>query len=100
MADWISLLGAVNGATLTAFGREVVYSPQLGLSTTLKAIFEKTHEAEENAPGVYAALFLQASDLASPPQRGDEVTVDGVVYTVFDIEADQGGGLVLRLRRV
>jgi len=100
MADWTSLLGALNGAALTAFGREVIYSPQAGPSITLKGIFEETHEAEENTPGVYTALFLQVSDLAASPQRGDEVTVDGVVYKVFDIEADQGGGLVFRLRRV
>ena len=99
MADWTSLAGALNAGVLGAFGREVVYSPQTGQQATVKAIFEETREAEENAPGVYAAVFLRASDLAAPPQRGDEVNVDGVPYKVFDILADHAGGLILRLRQ-
>ena len=55
MADWTSLAGALNAGVLSAFGREVVYSPQTGQQATVKAIFEETREAEENAPGVYAA---------------------------------------------
>ena len=30
MADWTSLAGALNTGVLSAFGREVVYSPQTG----------------------------------------------------------------------
>ena len=99
MADWTSLAGALNAGVLSAFGREVIYSPQTGQQATVRAIFEETHEAEENAPGVYAAVFLRASDLAAPPERGDEVIVDGVCYKVFDILADHAGGVVLRMRQ-
>ena len=44
--------------------------------------------------------FVRAGDLPQPPERGDEVTVDGVIYKVFDIEADTTGAVVLRLRQV
>lgn len=86
-------------ACLRNFGREVTYVPQAGGQAAVRAIFEATREAEENAPGIYAVVFLRASDLAAPPERGDEVAVDGVAYKVFDIEADHGGGLLLRLRQ-
>ena len=99
MSDWGSLTDALNITVLGAFGREVVYMPQAGDPLTVRAIFESTREAEENAPGVYAVLFVRAGDLPQPPERGDEVTVDGVTYKVFDIEADTTGAVVLRLRQ-
>jgi hypothetical protein len=100
MADWTSLLNKLNGAALTAFGREVTYSPQTGVPAAIRAVFEPSHEAEENSPGVYGVLFVRLSDLPRPPARGDEVTVDNLIYKVFDIEADTSGGAVLRLRQV
>ncbi len=92
-------IGRMDEACLRAFGREVTYLPQAGGQATVQAIFEATREAEENAPGVYAVMFFRAAALSTPPQRGDEVSVDGVTYKVFDIEADHGGGLILRLRQ-
>jgi hypothetical protein len=100
MADWTSLAGAVNGAVLSAFGREVAYLPQAGQQASVRAIFQETREGEESAPGVYAVVFVRSADLPLPPERGDEIAVDGAAYKVFDILADQGGGLMLRLRRI
>ena len=100
MADFASLLNALNSAALTAFGREVTYSPQAGLPSAIRAIFQPSHEAEENSPGVYGVLFIRSGDLPLPPARGDEVSIDSVLYKVFDIEADTSGGAVLRLRQV
>ena len=100
MANWSSLLGAMNSFALTAFGREVTYTPQLGPEFTVRVIFEAAREAEDVAPGVYAVAFLHSADLPASPERGDEIVVDGISYKVFDIEADHGGGVLLRLRRV
>ncbi len=99
MADWTSLVGALNAGVVGAFGRDVIYAPQLGEQFTIRAIFEATRGTEEAAPGVYAAAFVHAVDLQVSPERGDEVIVDGTTYKLFDIEADQGGGLILRLRQ-
>ena len=99
MADFASLLNTLNSAALTAFGREVTYTPQAGASATIRAIFQPSREAEENSPGVYGVLFLRLADLSRPPERGDEVSMDGILYKVFDIEADTSGGAVLRLRQ-
>lgn len=100
MADWTSLLNGLNSTVLGAFGREVTYLPQTGGLAAVRGIFENTHEAQENVPGVYAVLFVQLADFAQPPVRGDEVLVDGLTYKVFDIEADTSGAVILRLRQV
>lgn len=99
MAASDPLLSGLNSAVLLAFGRNVEYLPQAGGEVTVRAIFERAREAEENAPGVYAALFVRLADLPQHPDRGDEVAVDGVTYKVFDIEADTSGAAVLRLRQ-
>jgi hypothetical protein len=99
MADWNSLLKGLNFAALGAFGTEVVYAPQVGEQFPILTIFAATRTSEETAPGVYAAMFVHAVDLPVSPQRGDEVIIDGTTYKVFDIEADHGGGLILRLRQ-
>jgi hypothetical protein len=98
MADWSSLLGALNGAALSAFGREVQYLPQAGGEIPIRAIFQATHEAEESAPGVYGVIFIQLSDLPVAPQRGDRVAVGDFDYSVFQIESDGSGGATLSLR--
>ena len=100
MADWASLTDALNTGVLGAFGREVVYLPQAGGQATITAIFEPARQVEENSPGVYAVLFVRVGDMPQPPERGDEVTVDSLIYKVFDIEADTSGAVVLRLRQV
>jgi len=92
-------VGRMDDACLRAFGRDVTFLPQAGGQATVRAVFEAAREAEDSAPGVYAVMFIRAAALSTPPQRGDEVTVDGVTYKVFDVEADHGGGLVLRLRQ-
>jgi hypothetical protein len=99
MADFTSLLNTLNSAALTAFGREVTYSPQTGTPSAIRAIFQPSHETEENSPGVYGVMFIRLTDLAKPPERGDEVSMDRTLYKVFDIEADTSGGAVLRLRQ-
>jgi len=100
MSDWASLLGALNSVAVGVFGREVMYVPSVGDPVTVRAVVEKARESEETAPGIYAVVFLRLADLPKPPERGDEVQVNSSLYKVFDIEADHGGGVLLRLRRV
>jgi hypothetical protein len=100
VSDWASLTDALNTGVLGTFGREVVYLPQSGGQAPIRAIFEPARQAEDNAPGVYAVLFVRVGDLPQAPERGDEVTVDSLTYKVFDIEADTSGAVVLRLRQV
>jgi hypothetical protein len=99
MGDWTSLLNSLNGAALTAFGREVIYTPQSGAAVTIRAIVETAHESEETAPGTYALAFVRLGDLpGARAERGDAVEIDGAVFKVFKVEADGQGGAVLSLR--
>jgi hypothetical protein len=100
MADWISLLGTLNSAAIGVFGREVAYLPSTGEAITLRAVVETAKQAQDTAPGVYASLFLRLADLPKPPERGDEVAIDNLSYKVYDVDADGGGGVVLRLRQL
>ena len=89
----------VDAACLRVFGRDITYSPEAGGQATVRVIFNPTREAEASALGVNAVVFCREADLPAPPVRGDELVVDGVTYKVWDIEADQGGAVVLRLRQ-
>lgn len=93
-------MNGLNAAVVNAFGREVLYLPEAGGQTTVRAVFQALREAEDASLGVYAVLFVRLSDLAAPPVRGDEVEVDGTAYKVFEIEADTSGSAVLRMRQV
>jgi hypothetical protein len=35
-----------------------------------------------------------------PPRHGDAITINGVVYTVVEVDVDPQGGAVLKLRVV
>jgi hypothetical protein len=89
----------MDAACLRAFGRDIVYLPEVGGRLPLRGILERTREPEDASPGVYAVLFVRLGDLPAAPVRGDEVEIEGIRYKVFDIEADSEGGAVLRLRR-
>jgi len=97
MADWASLVNKLNEQVLAAFGREVTYTPQAGEPFTVTGILEAGARPEGAAPGVYALLFVRAAAFVEPPARGDEVTVDGAVYKIVDLEAGAEGGLRLVL---
>ena len=98
MGDWSSLVSAQDDACLRAFGRDVIYTSQAGASSVIRGILDKGVEAEETDRGVYAGLFTKASSFSSPPQRGDEITVDSSVYKIVDLNADGEGGLRMILR--
>ncbi len=100
MSDWTSLLDGLNTTVLGAFGREVAYTATTGDTVSISAVVETAKETEDATPGVYAVLFLRLGDLPWPPKRGDTVVIDNTFYKVFDIEADGGGGAVLRLRQM
>ena len=98
MGSWQDLTKALNAACLAAFGRDVTFRPAVGAPFIVAGVLETGARLEANAPGTYALLFIRMADLPAPPERGDEVEVDGASYKVFEIEADAGGGVKLALR--
>ena len=59
---------------------------------------QKDSDEERHQDGVYARLFINLSDFAAPPEQGDEVTVDGKTYKVFEFLSDPTQGAWLALR--
>jgi hypothetical protein len=90
--------GLLNAAILAAFGQPVAYQPASGDPFTPMGILEKATDEQRHADGVYARLFLNLADCTVEPDHGDQVTVNGVVYTVFEVLIDASGGVRLSLR--
>ena len=93
-------VNALDGACLRVFGDAVTYFPQAGGQASIRAVFQPVSEPEPDSPGVYAVLFVRRADLPAAPAKGDEVKIGIERYSVFDIDADSEGGVVLRLRRI
>ena len=43
-------------------------------------------------------LFIRFANIAPPPRHGDTVAINGTVYDVVDLDVDEQGGAVLKLR--
>ncbi len=96
---WDNSIGALNSACLDAFGRLITYRPTAGAPVELRGILQTGAQLEGRAPGVYAALFLQAIDLPPGAGLGDAVEIGTDTYKVFEMESDAGGGVKLALRK-
>ena len=98
MAAWNLQSGLANAAILAAFGQPVSYQQQAGDSFTVTGILDKRTDEERHPDTVYARLFVNLSDFSAPPDHGDEVAVDGALYTVFEVLNDPAGGCWLSIR--
>jgi hypothetical protein len=98
MAAWNLQTGLANAAVMAAFGQPVSYQQQAGDSFTVAGILDKRTDEERHPDTVYARLFVNLSDFSAPPDHGDEVTVDGALYTVFEVLNDPAGGCWLSIR--
>src|ERR1035441_5595748 len=83
MAAWSQHSGLANAAILAAFGQPVSYQQGAGDPFTVIGILDKRTDEQRHPDTVYARLFVALSSFSAPPDRGDEVTVDGALYTVY-----------------
>jgi len=107
----MDLDATVLAATMSVWGEEglgkpsVTYSPASGSPFTLpQAVFEKAYTRVEFADGTPVsttrpALGVRLSLFPSgvSPAQGDQVTVRGEVYNVFDVRPDGEGHALLIL---
>ena len=98
MAAWAQQAGLANAALLAAFGQPVSYQPGAGDPFTVIGILDKRTDEQRHPDTVYARLFVALSSFSAPPDRGDEVTVDGALHTVFEVLNDPAGGCWLSIR--
>ena len=98
MAAWSQHSGLANAAILAAFGQPVSYQQGAIDPFTVIGILDKRTDEQRHPDTVYARLFVALSSFSAPPDRGDEVTVDGALYTVFEVLNDPAGGCWLSVR--
>ena len=98
MAAWEQQSGLANASILAAFGQPVSYQQGAGDPFTVIGILDKRTDEQRHPDTVYARLFVALSSFSAPPDHGDEVTVDGKLYTVFEVLNDPAGGCWLSIR--
>jgi len=98
MAAWSQQSGLANAAILAAFGQPVSYQQGASDPFTIIGILDRRTDEQRHPDTVYARLFVALSSFSAPPDRGDEVTVDSALYTVFEVLNDPAGGCWLSIR--
>ena len=98
MTAWSQQSGLANAALLAAFGQPVSYQQGAGDPFTVIGILDKRSDEQRHPDTVYARLFVVLSGFLLPPDHGDVVTVDGTLYTVFEVLNDPAGGCWLSIR--
>ena len=95
---WKQQSGMANAAVLAAFGQPVSYQQGMADPLTVVGILDKRTDEQRHPDTVYARLFVALAGFTVPPDHGDEVTIDGAVYTVFEVLNDSAGGCWLSIR--
>ena len=98
MSAFSAHAGLANAAILAAFGQPVSYQQGAGVPFTVIGVLDKRTDEERHPDTVYARLFVTLTSFSVPPDHGDEVTVDGALYTVFEVQNDLAGGCWLSIR--
>ncbi len=89
---------ALNKACLQSFGTAVSYQQGAAAPFPVKGILMRDSDEQRLRDGLYARLFVGQVDFVTPPDLGDVATIDGLAYTVFEVQADAMGGVTLSLR--
>jgi hypothetical protein len=90
--------GILNRTVVATFGQLVLYQPATGQAFSVKAILERSTDEQRHTEGVYARLFVNLADFVTTPEHGDELTVAGKTYKVYEVLSDPTRGAWLALR--
>jgi hypothetical protein len=93
---------------IATFGVPATFIPQDGSggwlsSQVIAGIVMRPALAEDYPPGfgpgtANLRLWVNFETISPPPQHGDQIVFNGETYIVQEVEADIGGGAVLKLR--
>ena len=89
---------ALNKACVKTFGTAVSYQQGTDAPFAVTGVVMKDSDEERHREGLYARLFVGLADFTTHPEHGDVVVLDGVTYTVFEVNVDAMGGIVLSMR--
>lgn len=96
------LFEQLDAICLDTFGVGATLFPQDGGEVDLTGIFAPPAMLEEVLPGrggIVARFFVRLTDIDPYPQHGDTIAINDDVYDVAEVEADNAGGGVLKLRK-
>jgi hypothetical protein len=105
---WPDLAQTLRTACLNTWPTTALFQPQGGPPSQITGVWETPPMLEDVIPGssqgVSVVYFWVDIDNISPtPQKGDQMTIKGVTYTIFDPnvrpEGNADGGATLKLRR-
>lgn len=102
---WADLADCMLGVAVGTFNEVgVIYTPASGSPFPLQAVFDSAHLSVDPGTGAPISssnpiLGIRNSDMPAPPTKGDRVTVRGVQYRVFDVQADGVAGSLIELHR-
>jgi hypothetical protein len=98
---WGGLAAATDAAILDNLGITVSYKRGAAAPVQITAIFDGDYVPVDTGRSEIAAqgpmIFIRLSSLTSDPARGDEVTVNGVLYAVESVHKDGEGAAELML---
>jgi hypothetical protein len=98
------LIASMDTGCLTTFGTPATFTPQDGSGAQqITGIIQNPAMAEDYVPGsvqgtAVVRLFVRFSAITPPPQHGDSIAINGIVYDLVEVDADREGGAVLKLR--
>jgi hypothetical protein len=108
MSDWPALESSANAVMIATFGVPVIFTPQASAGgwlapQTILAVIMRPAMPEDFPPGfgpgtANLRLWVNFETILPPPRRGDRIALNGASYVVQEVEADIGGGAVLKLR--
>lgn len=93
------ITASLPGPLAEVFGDSVTYAHKPGNTVQTVIAIAADPMVEGSYPGSITLIEILRADLSPAATQGDQVTIGGVVYEVFDVKVDDVGpsGLYVRL---
>ena len=108
MSDWPALESSANAVMIATFGVPATFTPQDDSGGWLDpqaivGIVMRPAMLEDLPPGFGSntsnlRFWVNFPTISPSPRHGDQIGFNGMTYIVQEVEADIGGGAVLKLR--
>ena len=110
--SWADEADGVIGAAMEAFGdaHEVAFAAPVAVKSTYgsgRGVFDAAHELVEMGGDaaittIGPVLSIRLADFDVAPQQDNEVTIDGTLYRIYDVQPDgqAGAKLLLKARKL
>ena len=101
---WTDLINTLDAACIHIFGIPATFTPQDGSGAQqITGIIQNPAMAEDFVPGSLQGtsvvrFFVRFANITPPPQHGDTIAINAVLYNVAEVEVDIQGGATLKLR--